>query len=1187
MSRRMRGRFHRSFNSQPTPVNLKNLFEQIRDEKLIVEQLASYWVCQYRESDSDAYHNLINFLLESMGFDKNSVSLSDLENLDMESVIAKITKKAKNVEDYPIVSKSKQFKTFYMNFQHFWIYLVTEASDLLYDESLLSFLSSWLSSLTFNVVKAVRHTATLAVLALAQALIDILMKESNDLIRVQTFIKTEMSNSDTQRLQLLQKQEQEIMDRQRTLNKELNDIYNEVIKVRSIDVIMEIRAICIQGLHYLADKLPEKFLTNETLTLLTYSLFDKSSDVRSKSLEFISNILNDENFPSIRPFLEENKLRILEMSHDIDNKICVLAINISSKLSKFMELTDEEMNIVACLVWADSEEIRNSACNFLLQAIFKDKLPLDHGLGTSLSIDQGKSYDWEKGIMKIVDFYKQFGESDICRVEIVVQTLWNKTSVVKSWEGMCELLKRGDKAHTTPLEEIDKKIILYILISGLKFICSSQEKKQKAIMLNLTSVLLAQLPGLLVYYSQDKQTLEELVKIPAFLDLSSLAAKDLKEPFIALLQALMDLQGKVKDSKIALKLIQNIVKLAREPHSMQKEAKCEVVKLVAEISSGLRESLKKFILECEDEGLQDWLTKGESLISVYDISDDLGEDSLTDLSSILSQYLSDSISNRFLAQHSSGVLFYYHLWKLNKISKYPESIESYISFRDSLIELYTALLAKPNSSYELKYYVFKYLCETLMVVSSHSAMGCPLYFDVNKDVWTTLEEFMLSSQVFQATAPLAPPSRAFFKYGAKDESNKEDADEVSQTICLLVSRIICFCPSITTSHLPSSFLAHFGTCSLKSINSIVRQVIVHYKTKESQQSGVFNDSALFFSIILESLIKAMGSGSDQEINSMKELARKFVNVMGQGAMRPKQADKLLGFVIDGISFAFSDKDNFAILDGLIVFLQKNYLSPNQMKELYERVSRDADTIENKIRQHHDGDINTVMYPIKHFLYNVSKVVGVARQPPVAPSEKTKKQIIKLREQLYKNKENEKEAKAIKKSAVRIADDESKTLLEREGDTLVVQNGEVDLPKKRLTESNDDGVRKSIKKSAVVPGETKVAAKKSGIRVEDGKVEINEKALKDLHAQEMMIDAEIGNKGSRDTVASLAREGKAGAGAGAGDGDKGELDGVKKTAIKKSVVKPIIKKSSIRLDEQMEETKMLVEAQPIPIIVKKY
>lgn len=1085
----------RLYTNHTGPVNLKNIFELIRDEKMVVEHLASNWVILYRDNDSEAYINLVIFLLESMGQEKNLINSHDLESLDMEAVLEKIMKKAKDVEEYPIISKTKQFKSFYLNFQHFWIYLATESGETLYDESFLTFITNWLSSFTFINYKCIRHTSTLALLSLAQALVDILAKETSDLVRIQTFIRTEMNNSDTQRLHHLQTQEKEISAKEKILNRELENIFNEVLKFRCMDIVLEIRSICLQGLHYMTEKFAEKFLNEDTLKVLSFCLYDKSSEVRLKAMTFIQNIFVDGNIGRLQGFFESNRSRIVEMSHDIDTKVCVIAITVATRLANASLLSKDEENIVSCLIWAENEEIRNAACNFLLQAVFKDKLPLDHGYGVSMSIDQGRQFDSERAIMKLVNFHKEFEETDICRIEIVVQTLWNKTSVVKSWEAMCELLKRGERSNTTSLEDTDRRIIIYMLISGLKFIHATSDKKQKHVMVALTSTLLTQLPSLLVFYSNEIETLKELIKIPMYLDLSALSAKDLKDPFVSLLGILMDLLGKINSAEIIFKATQSLAKLAREPHSLQKDAKTEIVKLASDVCLGLKKTLSKFTLEGEETDLDKWMLRAESLISVYDILDDIASETFADLTGIISQYLSNSVTNVKVATHAAGILYFYHLWDLNKITKHPEGLEKYSEARNSIIEFFTAIVAKPDCDDNLKYITFKYLCETLMVVSSQAAFGSPLHYEVSKDIWTTIEEFMLSMPIRKVKPVLPVPAKAFYKLGAKDEPIKEDADEVSQTISLLVGRIVSFCPSITTSHLPSSFLASFGTCSLKSINSIVKQVIVYYKTKESQQSGVFSDQSLYFSIVLESLIKAMGSGTDEEISKMKELSKKFANVMGNGPMRPKQADRFLGFIVDGISFAFSDKDNFQILDGLNVFLQKNYLSPNQMKELYDRVSKDADTIESKIKQHHEGDIQVIMFPIKQFLYCVGRLVGVMRQPPVLPSEKTKKQINKRREELYKKPEETqakplavKKSVGIKKSAFSIIDEyknsenpeansqnseeDSKSLNSNIGNSDMEQDfsqGEdIEIPfKKPINEDEiEPPIIKSIKKSAL-------------------------------------------------------------------------------------------------------------------------
>ena len=1012
--------------------NIKNLFELIRDEKMVIEHIATAWIQLYQTNDNEAYLIILNFLLESVGLEKALITSHDLESQDMEAILTKVYKKLKDTDDYPLISKSKTHKSFYLNFQHFWIYLVTEAGDALYDESMLTFLTNWMSSFSFSNYRSIRHTSTLALLSLGQALVDILVKETSDLERVQTFIRTEMQNSDTQRLHHLQIQEKDLTQRLRIINKELDELYNDVLKFRCLDVVMEVRAVCIQGLHYMTDKFPEKFIKFGALDIVRYGIYDKIPEVRMKCLEFLNGILTEENMPVLKNFLENQKLRLVEMTHDIDNKCSVAAINLTSNLAKLFPLSQDEKQIVACLVWAENEEIRNSACNFLLGVIFKDKLPVDHSISTGMCIDQGKQFDSEKSIMKLVKFHKDFKETQMCRIEIIIQTLWNKTSAVKCWEAMCELLKRGERSNTTQLSEVDKKIIMYMLISGLKFISTSSDKKQKHTMISLTSTLIQQLPSLLIFYSLDYNTLKELVKIPMYLDLSALSSKDLKDPFQRLVNILIDLHVKADDPDIIFRTTQSLAKLARDPHSLQKEAKHDLMRLVNDICTNLTSQLKQFSLGYEEKLLKKWLLRTESVIAVYDILDEIGKEPFRDIIAILSQYLSNSINDSTLASSSAGIMYFYHLWNLNKITKTPEELGNYCSSRSTIIENFTAIVAKPDCESNLKYKTFKYLCETLMVVSSQAAFGSPLHYEVSKDVWTTIEEYILSKPVAKINPNVPIPANAFYKFGAKDEPIAEDADEASQTICLLVARIISFCPSIITSHLPSSFFAHFGISSLKSISLVVRQVIVHYKTKESQQSGVFADGNLFFSIVLESLIKCLGTGNPEDIANMKDLAKKFTIVMGTGAMRPKQADKLLAFVLDGISFAFSDKDNFQILEGINVFLSRGYLSPIQMRELFDRISKDADTIENKIKEHeNETDLQTIMYPIKHFLYNIGKVVGIARQPPVLPSERTKKQMSRRREDIYKKKDdlkifklknNDQTTTAIKKSAFNLVEE---------------------------------------------------------------------------------------------------------------------------------------------------------------------
>lgn len=334
-----------------------------------------------------------------------------------------------------------------------------------------------------------------------------------------------------------------------------------------------------------------------------------------------------------------------------------------------------------------------------------------------------------------------------------------------------------------------------------------------------------------------------------------------------------------------------------------------------------------------------------------------------------------------------------------------------------------------------------------MVVSGQKAVETPIHFEVGSDVWGTIEEYMTEVPIEVEVAIPVNPSRSFHKIGAKTEASKEDADTHSQMICLHIARLICMCPSITASQLPSSFYAHYGPCQIKAIAIIVKHSLTAFKAKETAQSNP--QEGLLFNIMLESLIKSLGNGDEDDVAKMKEIGKKFVMALGPGPMRPRQADKFLSFLIDGVSFAFSDKANFGILDGLAIFACKNYLSPSQIKEFYERISKDADRIEEKIKQY-ETEVDTLLYPVRKFLFDISKVVGVNRPPPVGPSDRARKMLNIRRSEVTKDTEVSIFRKAIKKSAVRGANDGSvkeenpedelylPTKIEDNGETLSIE-----------------------------------------------------------------------------------------------------------------------------------------------------
>lgn len=905
--------------------------------------------------------------------------------------MALVAGKARECEEYPLTARTRSFRNFYSNYQFFWHHLIKESGDELYDGTFLPFITSWLSSLSFSKLRPIRHTATAGILSLSQALVDALLRESTDLERILTFIETEASAGHSTRLEHLTEQKAELTEKVSALEKVLDEIYQDVLQYRQKDIMTEIRAICVQSLGYWAEKCPAKYLNTDTKATCKWMLFDKSSEVREHVLSFLTKVLTERNKPQLEDFVQQNRLRLLEMCHDIENKCCVLAIQVNSRIARLGLLSEEAKSVISCLIWAEAEEIRNAASEFVDFAVFEESLPKDASLTSGFGIEQGRYYKAEAALLKLIDFYNEHGAGALYRVELLVKAFWHRTNAVRSWEAICQLLRRGDSSRRTiqPLQQSETIPLIHILVSSMKIVTESPEKRQKNPAIQLSSTLIGHLPNLLEFYKTEPQPLLELTRVFVHLELAALAAKDLKQPFGLLLSTMRSLHLASPNAEVLKNTAAALARSSKEAHPLQKEAKVEFRKLVDECILLLKEDLKVYILEGVTGLLRPRLLRIESLIMVSDLTEDLGVEVFQDLVYIISQFLTDALSEHAIALRACSILFYWHLWALNGFSKSPDDLRDYIHKRDSAIEHFSSIVAKQDAEEGLRQETFKFLCETLMVVAGQAAAGSPVYYQVDPEVVATLEDYMIAAPLLPQDKQPAAVTKTLFKKGARSEALKAEADERSQLICLLVARVICNCPSVTNSRLPSSFMAHYGYSPLRTVSIIVKQVLGNFKTKDSQQTGAFEDQNLFFNVITESLIKSMGFGEELEVLQMKRISKQFAGVLGPGPLRPKQADRLVGFLLESVSFCFGDKENFQFMEGLVAFVNKNYLSPAQSSELFERILKDAEQVEDMLRQHKQ-DHEQLMLPIKRFLQTLNRASRRSEFRLEAPGEPQKR-----------------------------------------------------------------------------------------------------------------------------------------------------------------------------------------------------
>ncbi|CAG9323623.1 unnamed protein product [Blepharisma stoltei] len=966
----------------------KDYFDPLHNEILDPRALILDWLHLYSTHEKEALASFLSLILQSCGLSKNLVTLDDLEESDMENLLSKIQEDSKDCDEYPLISKNKGFKNYSSLYHRVYFHLIREAGDKIYDGIMLNFLINWLSSLTFMTMRPIRHTATFGIVNLGNSLLDLLVNEVNDKEKLKVLKQNEAKSGNNQKLEELKEHEIQLDTKIKKLIEMLDSIRKEVIGFRCKDIMPEIRILSSQCISYWAEKYPSKYLNNDTFKCMGMMLYDKSPEVREAVIRLINKICTWEIDPKFIGLIIKLKPRIIAMCYDIENKCCIEAIEACKKLNEIIKFSDEDKDVISRLIWTENEEIRDATCDFIISAVFNDSLPKET-MATGFGLDQGKYIDAEKAILLLVNFFIKYSNGQIYLIDPFVKAFWSKTSAIRSWEAMTNLLSLGDSSRpgTAELHNDQKMVIINFLISSLKNLQNLSEQKPKNSMVNLSTILISHLPQLFTYFRANQIISNELAKLTNYLDLSALASKDLKAPFNQLISALTDLHLQSDNIETLMKTGQSLSKFAKEPHPLQKDSRTELTKLTDYCCEELKKEFKKFTLEGEEGVLEVWLKRIEGLISHKDILEELTKERFEDFTYVISQYLSDSINNSGITLSCARILYSWNLWYLHEVVEKTELVDDYIEKRNNIIELFTALVAKADCQFELRKEAFKLLCETIMVISGKNSKGSLVHYEVGEDVWGTIEEYMseIPIDTENDAKMISNPNATVLNI-----KNSSDADSTSQLVCIHIARIICTCPSITNSHLPSSFFANFGISTLKTINIIVKHVLNFFKFAENKPES--NDNVLF-TIMLESLIKCMGNGTDEDINAMKELAKKFVTSIGVGPLKSKQADKFVLFLLDGIKFALNDKENFPILEALSMFIGKNYISQSQMKDLYEKISKDSDKIIEVLKT---GENNAETYPLEKFVYLLSKQVGLSRTAPIEPSENDKMVIEKTK-----------------------------------------------------------------------------------------------------------------------------------------------------------------------------------------------
>ncbi|NXT07850.1 STAG2 protein, partial [Prunella fulvescens] len=527
-------------------------------------------------------------------------------------------------EDYPLIRTGPYWKKFKANFCEFIAVLVQQCQcSILYDNYLMDTIISLLTGLADSMVRAFRHTSTLAAMKLLTAVVSVHLNldvNKHNAQRLYEVEKKRLSGKRTSyRLDQLERKRKEYEHKLLEIQNMMNAIFKGTFLNRYRDVIPEIRATCIEEIGSWIKTYPDAFLNDSYLKYVGWMLYDKQAEVRLKCLLGLQGIYSRKELASrMDLFTNRFKDRIVSMPLDKDHEVAVQAMKLLMLMSQNCEdvLSAEDCEMLYQFVYTTHRPLAVAAGEFLYKRLLShegDKEVQPKGGGKfGASTDQLK---------RLIHF---FLESELHKhVAYLVDSLWDWAGkFLKDWECMTTLLLKNAEEAGEALSDAQESALIEIILATVreaaeghppvgrgaaKKILSVKEKKiQLEDCTKITEHFIMVLPQLLAKYSTDAQKVANLLQIPQYYDLDVYSTGHLEKHLDALLREIKDIVAKHSDMSVLEASSRTYYILCREGIAIYSQVDCARTQMIDELMKQLNQLLDCFWQEeggfCTDAG---------------------------------------------------------------------------------------------------------------------------------------------------------------------------------------------------------------------------------------------------------------------------------------------------------------------------------------------------------------------------------------------------------------------------------------------------------------------------------------------------------------------------------------------------------------------------------------------------------
>ncbi|NWW06711.1 STAG2 protein, partial [Oreocharis arfaki] len=593
-------------------VEAVTLFEVVSMGKQAMQSVVVDWIEAYKQDRNVALLDLINFFIQCSGC-QGMVTAEMFQSLHKKDVMRKMTETFdKDNEDYPLIRTGPYWKKFKANFCEFIAVLVQQCQcSILYDNYLMDTIISLLTGLADSMVRAFRHTSTLAAMKLLTAVVGVHLNldvNKHNAQRLYEVEKQRISGKRTSyRLDQLERKRKEYEHKLLEIQNMMNAIFKGTFLNRYRDVIPEIRATCIEEIGSWIKTYPDAFLNDSYLKYVGWMLYDKQAEVRLKCLLGLQGIYSRKELASrMDLFTNRFKDRIVSMPLDKDHEVAVQAMKLLMLMSQNCEdvLSAEDCEMLYQFVYTTHRPLAVAAGEFLYKRL------LSHEGDKEVQPKGGGKFGASTGQLKRLICF--FLESELHKhVAYLIDSLWDWAGkFLKDWECMTTLLLKNAEEDGEALSDAQESALIEIILATVreaaeghppvgrgaaKKILSVKEKKiQLEDCTKITEHFIMVLPQLLAKYSTDAQKVANLLQIPQYYDLDVYRTGHLEKHLDALLREIKDIVAKHSDMSVLEASSRTYYILCSEEIAIYSQVDCARTQMIDELMDQLNQLLDCF-----------------------------------------------------------------------------------------------------------------------------------------------------------------------------------------------------------------------------------------------------------------------------------------------------------------------------------------------------------------------------------------------------------------------------------------------------------------------------------------------------------------------------------------------------------------------------------------------------------------